>query len=526
LKIADTVRAAALASSAVALLLAAGLGNAAEEAGLSPSEIRGRSIYRQGESVSARPIMAAVGADTEIEAKLVPCSSCHGSDGRGRPEGTVLPPNIRWEGLTNPSPVAIAGRERAAYDEALLVRAITMGFDSKGNRLNANMPRYALTRSDAADLVAYLKKLSADHDPGLSDDSIRIGALLPPPSKYPDLSSAIQSALTAYFTELNQSGGLYGRHVELLCRELPADPEKVAPAVRQFLEYEDIFALVASFLAGEEKPSTAVLEDLRVPLVGAWTLIPDNQRSVNSPIFYLDPGLPGQSESLAAFAIQKYAWTSASLVIVVSDDELSHVAGEAVRSKLKGSLWPNAEEVPGPEEASNADALAEKLAAAKVKVLFLALREPQLVALIGALQRRAWSPVLLIPGAFYTDASELRSFPGQVFVAVSSLPSDANSEASAEYKRLASIYGLPARRVSAQYTALSEASILTEGMKRAGRELSRENLVESLEGLYDFPTGFGPPVSFSQARHIGITQLHIMRVDHMTGSLIEVNRKQ
>jgi hypothetical protein len=44
-----------------------------------------------------------------------------------------------------------------------------MGIDASGNRLDAAMPHFAMMRADAGDLVAYLKKLSTDHDPGIAD---------------------------------------------------------------------------------------------------------------------------------------------------------------------------------------------------------------------------------------------------------------------------------------------------------------------------------------------------------------------
>src|SRR6516164_6877679 len=48
---------------------------------------------------------------------------------------------------------------RPPYNERLVIRAVTMGIDSGGNRLNAAMPKYQLTREQADDLVAYLKRL-------------------------------------------------------------------------------------------------------------------------------------------------------------------------------------------------------------------------------------------------------------------------------------------------------------------------------------------------------------------------------
>ena len=233
------------------VLLAAGLSRALSSNTLSPPALRGQLIYRKGESASDRPITAVVGS-SEIQAKLIPCASCHGRDGRGRPEGSVVPPSIRWEDLIRPRRIALGG-ERIPYNERLLIRAITMGFDPQGKPLNVAMPRYALSQADAQDLIAYLKALSADYDPGLTDDIVRIGALLPPNSRYPGQAAAIQSALMGYFSDLNKGGGLYGRKIELICRELPPEPNQVAETYQEFLQKNQVFALLASYMAGARK---------------------------------------------------------------------------------------------------------------------------------------------------------------------------------------------------------------------------------------------------------------------------------
>jgi ABC-type branched-subunit amino acid transport system substrate-binding protein len=493
--------------------------------GLSAAELRGQSIFRKGQGSSARPITAFVG-ETEIEAKLIPCSSCHGMDGRGRPEGSVVPPSIRWEDLIRQRRSAGGGRERAPYNDRLLARAITLGFDPSGNRLNAAMPHFALSQSEAKDLIAYIKALSRDYDPGLSDDSIRIGALLPPTGRYPGLSATIQSALTAYFAEVNKAGGVYGRRVDVLYRELPPEPEKAPAAYKDFLDKEQVFALLASFIAGFERQSAEIIEEQRVPLVGAWTLLPENKPSLNFPLFYLDSGLTGQSEALVDFALRNYAKNGEKLALVASDDVLSQAALGSVRVKLAGSPWAPAEEVRAPEDPLSANALVQALAAAHIKVLFLAMRETQLLQLLHAMKSSSWNPILLIPSALYMGAGGLQFSSGQLFLAVSSLPSDVTPDGWAEYKKLMSAYGLPTSHQASQLSALAEAKILTEGLKRAGRELSRERLLESLEGLYDFSTGFSRPVSFGPARRVGSTQFHIVTVDPANGRWIEVNRPQ
>jgi ABC-type branched-subunit amino acid transport system substrate-binding protein len=510
-----------LAAAIVCFGLAAG---SAYSSNLSPAELRGRFIYRKGEIPSGQPITAVTGK-TELKGKLVPCGSCHGLDGRGRAEGSVVPPSIRWEDLIRPRRLS-GGRERNPYSEGLVVRAITMGLDSSENRLNAVMPRFALSQTDAQDLIAYLKQLSGDNDPGLSDDSVRIGSLLPPAVKYPGLSAAIQSALTAYFADVNKAGGLYGRRIDLISSELPPEREKMTATYREFLEKEQVFALVASYVAGAETQSSEILQEQKVPLVGAWTLLPETKPSSAAAVFYLDSGLPGQSEALVKFGLRKYATKGEKLAFVASDDALSQAAIAAARSQIEGSPWTKAADMKGPDDGVSADSLVQRLASAKVNVLFVALPENQLTELLHAIQRSGWKAVLLIPSALYKEIGGLQSFPGRIFFAIASLPSDVSPDASAEYQKLASDHGLSQRHLAAQFAAIAEARLLTEALERAGRSLSREQLLKSLNGLYDFSTGFSPSVTFSPARRIGITQFHIVQTDPASGSMIEVNEAQ
>jgi len=65
---------------------------------LSPAQAAGKQIYMEGVSPSGQEMEAILGeGSTRVPASLMPCASCHGSDGKGRPEGGVAPSEITWE---------------------------------------------------------------------------------------------------------------------------------------------------------------------------------------------------------------------------------------------------------------------------------------------------------------------------------------------------------------------------------------------------------------------------------------------
>lgn len=267
--------------AALALLLAAA---AAPPAG------RGREIYERGTSGGAE-VRASMGGElAPVAASLVPCASCHGADGRGRPEGGVAPPDIRHATLTRTYDVtAPSGRRHGPYDERALLRAIAMGVDPAGNRLNEVMPRYQLSREDAAALLTYLRTLGEANDPGVSNDAISIGVVA---------SAEAQGALTSWAAGLNAQGGIFGRRIEL---RMAGTADRLA-ALRGL---GDTLAVIAE-TAGEDEVLDAEADRIGVPML--TILSPAPAGAAHRLVFDLFAGLPEQVRALVRGAGQGPLW--------------------------------------------------------------------------------------------------------------------------------------------------------------------------------------------------------------------------
>src|SRR5688572_15491825 len=142
---------------------------------LTDSERRGKQIYLRGTSASNREIAAVIN-QVEVPATTVTCAGCHGMRGEGNTEGGVTAGNLTWSNLIKPyGHTHSTGRRHGPFNESSFTRAVVNGLDSDGNDLLVAMPRFKLSAADMGDLIAYLKRLESDLDPGLTDDSIRIG---------------------------------------------------------------------------------------------------------------------------------------------------------------------------------------------------------------------------------------------------------------------------------------------------------------------------------------------------------------
>lgn len=477
---------------------------------------RGREIYEHGVAADGAQIKCATGPqNTEVPAAILKCVSCHNHDGRGKPEGGVYPTNIRWSDLTKPYPVLLpGGRERAPYTERLLIRAITRGLDADGNRLSATMPRYRLSHAQASDLVAYLKELDAQHDPGVKDDSITVGIVLPPESIHGALSRTVRETLTAAFDALNREGGIYGR--KLLCRFTSAQGGNGAAVVEDFIEREQPFALLESYIAGDEREIAAMVQRRRIPLIQPITLSTGFRPRTARYIFYLSSGIEGQCSALIKFAMARQEIAAARSFLIVHDG-----LAEAFKEELAKS--PVTERVGSLRVVRTAEI--ENWA------LFLSEANPSAVVWLASgaamgdfftgAERAKIYPLLLAPNALAGQRiyQAPQGFDKRIFLSFPMLPEDQSAEGREELHRLAQSGQFSAGDLATRMSALSAAKLLIEALRKAGREVTREKVVAMCEQFYELNLGQMRPVSFGPDRRVGTTGTHVVGVDLQRSAL-------
>jgi ABC-type branched-subunit amino acid transport system substrate-binding protein len=467
-----------------------GLAAAPAAGPLTSAETRGKQIYTRGTSASRVEIKAVFGdsgSGSEVSASALPCAGCHGPDGHGGKEGGVRPTDLTAEALgraAGAAEVAGGGRGRPAYDDHRLIRAITLGLDSAGNRLHVAMPRYRLTRQDAADLLAYLKRLGHEEEPGLAPGAIHLGVLFPGADRPGSAGEALRAALTARGAAVNREGGIYGRRLELRFVPLPEGAAERGAKLRETLAADPPFALLAVSLAGDEAGVAAAAAAAGVPLITALTPRPREDFPLNRQVFYLTPGLAEQVAALVAAAARELPQGARSLAIVPSKaPELAGLAGTAAAAARERGFTVTAVE----------DAAA----------LLLLDGGEGAGELLRRAEARGGHPLILLPASLAEArgddlfAAVPASLRDRLLVALPMPPPPPQAS------QAPAAAGLPAHHAALQRAAVAALAVLIEGVERTGRELTREKLIASLETLYRFDAGLGAPVTFGPNRRIG-----------------------
>jgi len=168
----------------------------------------------------------------------------------------------------------------------------------------------------------------------------------------------------------------------------------------------------------------------------------------------------------------------------------------------------------------NAAAAVGRLKAERRAQIFFFGSEEEFAGLLdaaGAALDAAWRPRVYAPGSLARAALAARErFDGEVFLVYPASPAErAGAQALGNLRRE---FGLTAQHGAAQRAALAAATVLTEGLRRAGRDLSRDRFVRALESLNNFdPGGFAPAVSYGPDRRTGALGGYIVALERERG---------
>lgn len=377
------------------------------------------------------------------------CVRCHGTQGQGKEEGGLRAPPL-------------AGQ--ADYQH--LQRALQEGVGSYGQTLNPLMPRYRIDAASLNDLLAYLNIVGKD-TPGLTDTTLRVGVSVPDNA----YGAAIQAGLRRAFDQV--ANGVYGRKLELLINPAP----------------DQVFVEVASFQHAS----------------GALT---DADRLLNIGVLQ-PPGLASLSDTLAAnsFSLMPSAREQALALLTQAASDSRGVAGN---NKAIQQLTLIHE--PGSDPAlhallkelrelarENHQSLREQTGAAKAR------KPGEAVIYLGNPTRLG--EVLAATGDGPVYASAIHTGPASLQLPTAQA---ARVRLLLPWHTSSPVFDLPTAYGDAAYAA---GMVLTEALKRAGRQLDRAELLQQLKQIRDFHiAGFGK-ISFQAGQQHTVQGGQLLEVD-------------
>jgi ABC-type branched-subunit amino acid transport system substrate-binding protein len=346
-------------------------------------------------------------------------------------------------------------------------------------------------------------------EPGVTANSIVVGSLAPLQGENAETGSAVKAVLTAYFDDMNQRGGIYGRRIMLRFVESGEDGATTLKNAKR-LTASPVFALVAPFVPGAEQKLAALAQLNKTPLVGLLALSVPSEPA-NREVFYLLPGFQQLEQELVRFAAVQEKSAMEKAAVVVADSKLQTDVAAAMQATWKELNAATPREFV--LTATNSEEIVRDLHSQGIETVFFVGGGEQLSPWIQAADRAAWSPRVFVLGPLLDEGilTAPARFQGRIFAAYPQLQPEVG--AVDEFDYFLQSHNLASDHRLVQISAYCAAKVLAEALRHAGKNVTREKLILSLEQMRDFQTGLLPGITFGTNRRVGSFKAEIVCVD-------------
>lgn len=337
---------------------------------------------------------------------------------------------------------------------------------------------------------------------GVTDSTIKIGMSAPLTGSIGAYGTEMRSVIELYFQEVNAAGGVNGRTLELVSKDDGYETTRAVENTKQLIEQDKVFALTGYYGSSPTIAAMEVFSAAKVPLVGAISGSDALRTPVNRYMFHVRASYANETDQIIK---QLMTIGLTKIGVLYQNDGFGKSGLEGITAAMKkNNLVPA---VVASVERNSTDVSAAIKAMSEVKlqaVVLVALYKP-VATFVKQLKEAKLFPYIatLSPVGADNLVRELNGASRGIMISqVMPYPSDDTKQVARDYKRLIEKAGRKGQESYYGIEGYIDARVLVEGIKLAGRNLTREKLVASLENMHNFNVG-GFPINYLPTNHNG-----------------------
>src|SRR5216683_3046586 len=341
--------------------------------------------------------------------------------------------------------------------------------------------------------------------PGVTDKEVLIGSCsaLEGPSRF--LGTETIKGAQAFFNMTNDAGGVNGRKLRLLASDDSYDPAKTEGCYDHLMS-QKVFAL--GFFVGTP---TAVkympmVEKDKIPLVGLFTgaqtlYTPFRHWVVNVRASYFDETREQIDGLWDTLGYKKIG-------VIYPEDAFGAAVLEGVKAALKAHGAEPIAVASYQRQTAQVGGAIDTVKAANPDAVVVVGPSNTVAPILKQSHAKGWKPLFLTVSFVGTDELILEAgldAEGTVITQVVPPYYLTEFKTVALYRRTLTKFFPTAQPNFVSLEGFVDAMVLVEGLKRAGKDLTREGLIRGIESIHDLDLGLGPQLKldYSAKDHKG-----------------------
>lgn len=340
---------------------------------------------------------------------------------------------------------------------------------------------------------------------GVTDNSVLIGMTAPFSGPNGAYGLDMKMVISAYFRQINDAGGVHGRRLELRALDDGYETDRALANTRALIKQEKVFALLASY---GSSPTTAAMNEVfgvaKVPLVGAISGAESIRQSPrdnpnNRYLFNVRASYANETEAIVN---QLVSLGFRNIAVLYQNDGFGKSGLDGVVTALgKHNQAPSAVATVERNSVEVSQAVQTIAKTNPQAVIMVTLYKPT-AAFVRAMRKAGQTPQFMTLSPVGADllVQELGDEARGIGISqVMPYPWNDTTALVHEYQKLLgkngkySYYGVE---------AYAMAKVLVDALRKAGKDLTREKLVVTLESMQNHDLG-GYRVSYSANDRLG-----------------------
>ena len=353
--------------------------------------------------------------------------------------------------------------------------------------------------------VLVVSQVSAENMRGITDDTVRFGLIADTTGPVANLGSNLLIGCQDYFNDLNEKGGIHGRKVKLIHEDDQYQIPKALAAFEKLVFKDEVLGI---FHCGGTPQTMALLPKIakeKVPVIP-----PGQYEKMYNPhqryLFVFGSTYADQAACAIDYMMHELNAKEPKVGVVYMENEVGRQGLDACRQRLKEYNLEPAAEVE--LSLKSVDASSQVMSLKKVGADYVILFElpPGVINFLRTAEKFSYHPAYL-SYTWCADDSLVKAtgkaakngyYAASVFGAWYD-----DTPGARKLRQIAEKYGHGSPKLPSLYIqGFTYGAILEEGLRRAGRDLTVEKLVDAWETFKEFDCGgMLSPMTYTPTSH-------------------------
>ncbi|MFO7749007.1 MAG: ABC transporter substrate-binding protein [Desulfobacteraceae bacterium] len=361
---------------------------------------------------------------------------------------------------------------------------------------------------------------------GVSDGQILIGSSLALGGHAGYLGTRMLEGARAYIRHVNDSGGIHQRKIKVIARDDRYDPATCLFNTQQLIIDDGVFALFCYVGTPTTVKIIPLVTEAAIPVVGMFTGASRLRKPVNRYLINIRASYYQETRAAVDFIVQEQDLSRVAVFYQYDEYGFDGLRGSELALKEHG-LKPVAKGsyIRGTK---NVEKGLDKIIASKAQAVVMIGTYDVCARFIQLAEQKGFSP--LFYNVSFVGSEELARRLGntdQKVLVTQVVPPPApdvnqnrNTQGVQQYTRLMQRYYPGSRPNVAGLEGYINARVLVEGLKRAGRDLTRTKFINAIESIKSLDLGISNRISFGRRDHQGLDRVYFTRIEN--GKLVLV----